>query len=492
MKEKKDKPAHVWVKNKYSADRQSERENLCTYEAEEKKVFRILKILLLVAVGVQTLLSILSLYFNNGFDIKYYMFYFEGNILNYGLLIMVFSYVLFSLKDGKSRNNFKRIFRKYLSAENLLLTSFLVWMFVSGCHYFFDNQNIFKENSILYNNAVLKFLLFFLLGQYLNGARKWLHFFLNGLVFILTLFSIYVLVMLVFHSDFTFRNGGTVFFSGGEVKRLGINSNPNTTALYAKTMFMLCVYLFVAVKGKIRWLYPAAAAVHYMILILTCSRAAILSGAAGVSAVVMLAVWRGFRGRKLPSRMLISLGTFAAAFFLFLMIRVPAVGAYNFFREIYAGQEKLVVREMSLQSSGRLVLYKAALQSMRNPEIALFGVTPDGICDLLNEVTGLELNMYTHNEFLEVMCATGIPGLLLFLSWVVCIARKGWIVCYDRDNFFPMRDGALAIVFFTELLNNMLEAYLTFHSIFMSGMIFYISAGYILTDERKRHEIIET
>ena len=75
MKEKKDKPAHVWVKNKYSADRQSERENLCTYEAEEKKVFRILKILLLVAVGVQTLLSILSLYFNNGFDIKYYMFY---------------------------------------------------------------------------------------------------------------------------------------------------------------------------------------------------------------------------------------------------------------------------------------------------------------------------------------------------------------------------------------------------------------------------------
>ena len=490
MREKKDKSVFTWMKNKSNAGMQNGQEVSCDYEAEEKNVFRILKAMLLISVGVQMLISISVLYLGSGTG--YSVLLFEGNVLNYGLLFMLFAYVLFSLKDEKNRKKLKGIFRKYLSAENLLLASFLVWMFVSGCHYFFENPNIFEENSILYHNAVMKFLLFFLLGQYLNGDRKWLHFFLNALVFVLTLFSIYTLVMLVFHSEFAFRGGGTVLFSGGGVKRLGINSHPNTTGLYAKTVIMLCVYLFVVVKGKIRWLYPAAAVVHYMILVLTFSRAAILSGAAGVGAIVMLAVWRRFRGRKLLSRILISLGTFAASFLLFLMIRVPVVGAYNFFREMYTGQEKLVVREMNLQSPGRIELYKAALQSMKNPEIALFGVTPDGICDLLNEIAGRELNVYTHNEFLEIMCATGIPGLLLFLAWLACIARKGWIICYDKDNSFSMMAGVFAIIFFTELLNNMLEAYLTFHSIFMSGMIFYISAGYILTDEGKRHEIGET
>ncbi len=480
-------------KQKSQSDAEKQREKGKEYAEAgkgEKILLVLLKVLLLFSVGMQMFLSVYAIYINGSFSPSYYSLVFYGNLLNMGLIVLLLVYLFLAFFVWNQQERLFRKIKGYLCPENFLFAAFLIWMYVSGLHYMTENPNALRTNEVPYTNAIMKFLLCFLLAQYLNGDRKKLHILFNIYVILLTVFGVYVLAKLLSQNEFSLLSGGSVFFSGGAVKRLGINCNPNTTGLYAKTVLMLCVYLFVAEKRKFRWLYLVFAVVHYMLLTLTFSRGAIVSGGVGVSAIVMLAVWRGLRKRGILSRVLISIGTFAAVFFLFLTIREPVMGIYNFFRQEYAGQEKVVLREMNLHSSGRMALYKAAIQSMQDPENALFGATPKGVCALLSETMGREVNMYTHNEFLEIMCATGILGLLLFLAWVVCIARKGWIICYDGGSVFSMSEGALAIVCFAEITNNMLEAMLTFHTLCLSGMIFYIAAGYIVKDERKRYDAV--
>ena len=124
---------------------------------------------------------------------------------------------------------------------------------------------------------------------------------------------------------------------------------------------------------------------------------------------------------------------------------------------------------------------------MRHPEAAVFGATPDGIIDLLDNEMEKPMHMYSHNEFLEVMCATGIPGLLLFLGWLGLSAWDGARVFFNVKKKFTFSERVLMMVCLVELANNMMEARLTFYPN-LSGMIFYLAAGYaVVFAQRLNH-----
>lgn len=462
-------------------------------EKKGEKFGRILKGLLLVAVAMQIFLSVYAMY-ADGSD--YYTLTSYGNILNMGLMMVVIVYLFLSYYIWGQRERLRRNLREYLRLENLLLALFLVWMYLSGFYHLTENPDVMSLNAISYSNALLKFLLFFLLGQYLAGNKKILHLFFNALVMVMTVYMIYVLIRLVCGGEFSLPGGGRVYFDEKAtvgLKRLGVNDHPNITGMYAKTLIMLCLYMFVTVKQKYRYVYLAAAAVHYVVLTLTSSRAAIIAAGIGVGSVAMLAVWRLLRQRKWYVRFPMTLISFCLVFFMFLIIRIPMLNAYNYLRERNTSLEEASVQEKEIEFreigndiAGRQVLFWAAIRSMRDPKVAVFGLTPVGIATMLNETTAFVDAFYTHNEFLEIMCAVGIPGLLFYLAWMFCIAKKGWIICYDRNNLFSMQEGVLVIICMTEILNNMMEARLTFFHV-LPGLIFYLTAGYILTDERKRH-----
>lgn len=460
---------------------------------------RLLKLLLAGAAALQVFLSVYYIYCAVPLNFNYLTLSSLGNLLNIILLVFFGSVLFLEIYVRGRRRQTARRALEYLRPENLLLAAFLLWMYFSGfVNNVLSGGDLMSANASAYSNALVRILLFFMLGQYLLGDKRFLHILFRGLVLCLTAAMIYVLVMLVRYGSFELPNGARVFFTEEitpGMKRLCVNFHPNTTGMYAKTLILLCVYLFALERKKYRFLYLAAAAVHYCILILTSSRAAMVSAGAGVGAVAMLFVWRRQRQKKWGMRLLAALLSFAVVFALFLSLRAPVLESYNRLRGMFYGYESIgedetedgevEFRKMGSDISGRQLLFRAAFQGMRDPKTAFFGVTPDGVTTLIDRMAGIDWHVYTHNEFLEIMCAVGIPGILLFLAWFLAMAWKGFKIFFDAKRRFSFQEGVLVVVCFAEALNNMMEAMMTFSSL-LSGIIFYVTAGYLLTDSEKK------
>lgn len=82
--------------------------------------------------------------------------------------------------------------------------------------------------------------------------------------------------------------------------------------------------------------------------------------------------------------------------------------------------------------SGRTAIWKSGLLALKHePSIAAYGSLNDHYMDLVNDVLKKEVVpssvtyfFHMHNMFLEVLLLAGIPGLLIILSWTVCMVIK--------------------------------------------------------------------
>ena len=82
--------------------------------------------------------------------------------------------------------------------------------------------------------------------------------------------------------------------------------------------------------------------------------------------------------------------------------------------------------------------------------------------------------LYTHNQFLEIAVAHGIPGLLMFLVWLGMIARS--CVKIVSGKIESMYKGMIILVGIILLLvvANLTEATLMYYCFFTEGIFFLI------------------
>ncbi len=84
---------------------------------------------------------------------------------------------------------------------------------------------------------------------------------------------------------------------------------------------------------------------------------------------------------------------------------------------------------------------------------------------------------YTHNQFLEILVGQGIVPLLLYVLWLVFVARDSLQSCLDLS---PEKGGewTLPIVLLVLVVANLMEALLagTTHYV---GHVFFLTAGYV-------------
>ncbi|MDO5476613.1 MAG: O-antigen ligase family protein [Eubacteriales bacterium] len=127
--------------------------------------------------------------------------------------------------------------------------------------------------------------------------------------------------------------------------------------------------------------------------------------------------------------------------------------------------------------SGRLPIWKIAVKAITSsPQTLRYGVTPDFIFSSMNEAAGYKLQMYTHNQFLEIALALGIPSLLLFIIFILyTILNCVRLFKYSESEPINL---LLPVFFMVLLLSNMTEAFLMFHR-FVASTTFFFVCGWI-------------
>ena len=144
-----------------------------------------------------------------------------------------------------------------------------------------------------------------------------------------------------------------------------------------------------------------------------------------------------------------------------------------------SGAEDTMIREVFDSSTatltGRTDIWAGALKGMVSSVQRFFlGVTPVGVNSLISLMTDGKYDMYTHNQFLEVGVALGVPAMCAFIVWFVLILKAGYVQLKKEFNY-----SMLLIVFVLALmLGNMAEATLMFYQ-FITGHAFFFLCGWI-------------
>ena len=425
----------------------------------------------------------------------------------------------------------------------LILLGFLIWLLVS-CIVMtirWDNDwvgynfipTIASPTSPGFNAAVTILFVFPLGialaretdGTVLKLGKGLLHGFLLGW----TVWMAVVLITVMQGKTMTAPSGGTI---GMVNSNLELNCHYNITGSWEMTFFMVCCFMALKCKG-IPWkgVYGLAAVIHYFALILSNSRASTFAALGGFAVLAGVAVFLVLEKRKVPRSVLLALAAAVIAAVGFYFMRYPVFSLYgasvNHFTApavsvaadagnasgadsgadastaadagnagvssgASSGQDYRI-REFAPSSgsllSGREEIWKYTVQGLfADPQVTITGVTPKATRDLFMQASeGRRTDSYTHNEFLEIAAAMGLPGLLLFLVWLGIIVRDTWRMYFTRKRRTLLL--ILPVIFVTLLAANMMEAHLIFCE-HLNGYVFFLLGGMIYgaMSQRKRYE----
>ncbi len=294
----------------------------------------------------------------------------------------------------------------------------------------------------------------------------------------------------------------------GFVRLMLLGVNPNTTALWFYLSACLMAYQFFACRNK-WWRVP----------ILVCALADHLMVAACGSRNVKLAFALSFAlllcvvaARELREK---SRGLRALAATLILLAAVP-IGYLSFDaaalamgRLSAAQEEKLEAAPQSaraedrasprplsaedresrpeplsaadprgvFEDSGRLKIYRAALESLRQqPQRLWKGCLFEERMSVADEVLKRQFPSF-HNTFLDVLNLTGIPGLLLLLGFLILLLRRCVLLLFSPSA--PVAEKLLVLPIVGALEYGMLEP-LWFFCYDFRALLVFLLAGFVI------------
>ena len=342
-----------------------------------------------------------------------------------------------------------------------------------------------------------------------------------------TLFSLYA----VLYKTQIRTPGGLYLCMFADSRLYVFGKNPNACGMWYFLSLSFLAYLFTRTKKRLCRVFIALAGVlNYVILAMTFSRNAMLSFSLCTGLLVLVLVLRRFSPKTIGKKLLCTV--------LVLALIVPA--AYKSFSLVDAGVEKLsyvlaqkryaaaemqaeessaeasgedntaeVLEESETEApasspiekdreeieityennrgfgdSGRLSIYKTIIPTMqREPLRLLIGCLNRDAMKYTSEILEREILNF-HNTFLQVLCLTGVPGLLLVLALCVLLGRRVVRVIYSDA---PVTISILALMLVGIFSYNMLEVNL-FYIMDVSTFAAYTAAGAVLAYTYERDE----
>lgn len=272
--------------------------------------------------------------------------------------------------------------------QNVLITGFLFWLFVS--YTFAFNQELAWQPLIDFSKLVI---IYFLLINTINDKEK------------LYIFTVVLLLIFLKQTQFMVRY---LFTHGFQVPRTGLYGgagplqNPGDIGTALVTFFGISYFLIKAdlriVFGwfKMRWIHIACAASSIIAIFATNSR-----GPALALAICIIFLW--FKGKKKVMG-IVGLATVAMTFFLI-------ISGENLDRFKGTGTEQ------DTTGQSRLELWNAGLRmASENP---FTGVGANNFVYVNTNTYYSEYHLVQHNTFVQAVSELGYPGLILFIMMIL-------------------------------------------------------------------------
>jgi len=273
-------------------------------------------------------------------------------------------------------------------------------------------------------------------------------------------------------------DGGVIGLKGGS---LVMNCHYNINGPWELLFFMICCFMVYRNKHiAVRAVYGVFTVIHYLALTLSNSRTCFLTGVAAVMAFTGIALYCRMKKGKESRKILIAVAAGVAAGALFYLLRplvfklttvLPAEGGA-------VGKSREMFSKDVVSFNSRTRLWGWSLEGIVSSFRAfMFGMTPKSVPEMIRQMSnGAFPNSYSHNQFVEIAAAIGVPGLCLFLGWLYLILKDIWVLFFvrkERNAFLFVPVMAMAM-----LLANMMEAHLLFYD-HLSGYAFFLLTGLI-------------
>src|SRR5581483_9060484 len=209
---------------------------------------------------------------------------------------------------------------------------------------------------------------------------------------------------------------------------------------FAAILSMALPFAIAAVLTASRWSERALAGAAALLLLLaiagTLSRGPWVGLAAGIAAMVVLAVWSGSVAGFPSIRRYVLPASAAAAVVAFSILPVGrVVQRVSMFRNLTADPS----------FADRFVFYRAALNMVRDRPIVGVGLENFGLLypryrPIEPEAVPVDsIPSMVHNGYLQFAVTTGVPGLFAYLTLIVAIVRVVW-------RYRPARGSSDAIL----------------------------------------------
>ena len=371
----------------------------------------------------------------------------------------------------------------------MLLILFFVWT-ILGClsmSVAYNNDWVHYNADPLYN-VFFSCMVFFPLGYVLIREKPAavgkgiLHFCLLAW----TAFILVVLIVVSQGKTLDLSEWKNIDGAQGQIcfykNSLILNCNRNHTGAWEMVFFLLCCFMVLGCRHP-AWkaVYGVAAAIHYVALILSNSRASVYSAMAGWIVMAGIGAYLSLKKQKERNRILIAIAAAAAAGLVFYLLNGVVHQLFTTKGRGLAGTVTNTMTGTAAKAktditSGRVKIWKASLNGIfSSVRSFFFGFTTNTVPDMIGQFGTNPNNVsYTHNEFLEIAAGYGVPALCIFLVWLFFIVRDAFRLFFVQKNKTCLL--GIPVIIFVLLLANMFEAHLIFLNHF-SGYVFFFLCG---------------
>jgi putative inorganic carbon (hco3(-)) transporter len=252
-------------------------------------------------------------------------------------------------------------------------------------------------------------------------------------------------------------------------------NNPNVLAVYLSIAFMLTLYLKNFVQGKTKWLLNIGLLLMLGVFSLTYSRGTWIGFI--IALIVYIVLTRDWRRTG---------NIFVAAVLSIILVNIPVVQATNYFQQAGVGDiprtgppngdtgETPSVQEERFKESfnqdtlelskttGRLFIVNKGLEVFKDHPVmgtgfATFGDSAaKGYSSPIYEEYGIGHNIYSDNQYIQIIAQTGALGVILFAVFLLGMLFLLWKKRHDTKMAIPLM-GLLIGVFAMGVLYNIWE-----------------------------------
>ena len=266
------------------------------------------------------------------------------------------------------------------------------------------------------------------------------------------------------------------------VPRPRFGQNQNSTGAYCAFFLIAGIWRLSTAKRNIsKALLGLLLVPLFAAFALTESRAAIIACAFCFGVFAGCFVYR-HRGKKDLTTVFLAVLAFAAAIGIFLAVYYGCRSALGDLQQMMlAGEETVeegigesreLVGENASNLAGRLRVWKAVTECiLHDRHLLIHGCSQAATSGTVLQLIGKNYN--THNQFLEILLAQGLPALVFYCVWLVWTAGKSLFLAFSSAG----RDGRwiLPLPLLFLVIDNLSETMLAGRGHFVGGMFFLIA-----------------